>query len=143
MVFGRHEPGKPSEQGGHSSNVLACPGKVWERFIVLDDRPIHIVGHGARTPTVSMAFDLSLELRAFLLELESCFFELLVPCPQLLYPQVRWGPYIPLDLVVEVVCWGSPSLVDAFDVFLEGTCHKTFSRGVMAPPTRVRVGDGL
>jgi len=50
-----------------------------------------------------MAFDLSIELRAFLLELESYFFELFVPHPQLLYPQMRWGPYIPLDLIVEVV----------------------------------------
>ena len=52
-----------------------------------------------RTPTVSVALNLLLELCAFLLELESCFFELLVPCPQLLYPQARWGPYIPLDLL--------------------------------------------
>ena len=42
-----------------------------------------------RTPTVSMALDLSLELRMFLLELESCFFELLVSRPQLLYRQAR------------------------------------------------------
>ena len=61
-----------------------------------------------RTPTVSMALDLSLELCAVLLELESCFFELLVPRHQLLYPQARWGPCVPLDLIVEVVCWCSP-----------------------------------
>ena len=52
---------------------------MWEGFIVLDDPLIHITGHGARTPTVSMALDLLFELRAFLLELESCFLELLVP----------------------------------------------------------------
>ena len=39
-----------------------------------------------RTPTVFVVLDLSLELRAFLLELESCFFELLVLRRQLLYP---------------------------------------------------------
>ena len=50
-----------------------------------------------------MALDLSLKLCAFLLELESCFFELLVLRPQLLYPQAMWGPCIPLDLVVEVI----------------------------------------
>ena len=44
------------------------------------------MGHGARTPTVYVVLDLSLELHAFLLELESCFFELLVPRLQLLYP---------------------------------------------------------
>ena len=104
-------------------------------FVVLNDLSIHVMGHGARTPTVSMA----LELHVFLLELESCFFELLVSRPQLLYSQARWGPCIPLDLDVEVICWGSPSLVDAFDVSLRGTCLKTFSRGVMARPAKVRV----
>ena len=74
-----------------------------------------------------MALDLLLELRMFLLELESCFLELLVLGPQLLYLQARWGPYIPLDLVVEVICWGSLSLVHAFDVSLGGTCHETFT----------------
>ena len=70
---------KPSEQGHHGSDVLACMGEVWESFVVLDDPPVHVTGHGARTPTISAALDLSLELRAFLLELESCFFELLEP----------------------------------------------------------------
>ena len=74
----------------HSSDVLACPGAVWERFIVLDDPLVHIAGYDARTPTVSVALDLSLELRAFLLELESCFLELLVPGLLLLHLQA--GP---------------------------------------------------
>ena len=47
------------------------------------------MGHGARTPTVSVALNLSIELIAFLLELESCFLELLVLGFQLFYPQVR------------------------------------------------------
>ena len=80
-VLGRRGPWKPSEQGR-----LARPGEVWEDFIVLDDPPVHVVGHGARTPMVSMALDLSIELRAFLLELESCFLELLVLGLQLLHP---------------------------------------------------------
>ena len=116
---------------------------MWEGFIILDDSPIHVVGHGARMPTVSVALDLSLELRAFLLELESCFFEFLVPRPQLLHPQARRGLCISLDLIVEVVWWGSPSLVDAFDVSPKGIYHKTFSRGVMAPPNGVRVRERL
>ena len=91
-ILGRRGPRKPSEQGHHSSDVLALPGEVWEGFIVLDDPLVHVVGHSVSTPAVSVALDLSLELRAFLLELESCFFELLAPRPQLLYPQVRWGP---------------------------------------------------
>ena len=85
-ILGRRGPRKPSEQGHRDSDVLACPGEVWEGFIVLDDPLVHVMGHNVRTPTVSMALDLSLELRAFLLELESCFFELLVLRPQLLYP---------------------------------------------------------
>jgi hypothetical protein len=54
---------------------------VWEGFVIVDDPPVHVAGHGACTPTVSVALDLSLELRVFLLELESCFFELLVLRP--------------------------------------------------------------
>ena len=80
---------KPPEQGLRGSDVLACPGEVWEGFVILNDPSGHIAGHGTCTPSISMALDLSLELRAFLLELESCFFELLVPHPQLLYSQVR------------------------------------------------------
>ena len=52
---------------------------MWEGFIILDDPLVHVAGHGAGTPVISVALDLSLELRAFLLELESCFLELLVP----------------------------------------------------------------
>ena len=90
------------EQGRCSSHVLACLGEVLEGFIILDD-PLVTSRDMAHAPTVSMAFDLSIELRAFLLELESCFLKLLVPGLQLLHPQARWGLCIPLDLVVEVV----------------------------------------
>ena len=85
MILGCRGLRKHPKQGHHGSNVLTCPGEVWEGFIVLDDPLLHVVGHGTRMPTVSVALD----LRAFLLELESCFFELLVPRPQLLYPQAR------------------------------------------------------
>jgi len=100
---------------------------VWEGFVVLNDPTIHVAGHGECTPTVSVALDLLLELHMFLLELESCLFELLVQRPHLLNPQARWGPCIPLDLIVEVICWGRPSLVEAFDVSLGGTCLEIFS----------------
>ena len=60
---------EPSEQGHRGSNVLACPGEVWEGSIVFEDPLVQVAGHGARTPTVSAALDLSLELYAFLLEL--------------------------------------------------------------------------
>ena len=90
-----------------------------------------------------MALDLSIELRVFLLELESCFLKLLVLGHQLLHPQVGWSPYIPLNLVVEVIRWGSLFLMDAFDVSLRGTCHETFMRGAVAAPVGVRVGGRL
>ena len=106
MILGCWGLRKTSEQGRYGSNVLACLGEVWEGSIIFDDPLVHVVGHGACTPTVSMALDLSLELHLFLLELESCFFELLVLRPQLLHPQARWGPCIPLDLIVKVVYWG-------------------------------------
>ena len=78
-ILGRRGPWKPLKQGNRSSDVLACPGEVWEGFVILNDPLVHIAGHGTCTPTVSVALDLSLKLRAFLLELESCFLELLVP----------------------------------------------------------------
>ena len=102
-ILGRRGPRKPPKQGHYGGDVLARPGEVWEGFIVLDDPPVHVAGHGARTPAVSVALDLSLELCAFLLELESCFLELLVSSLQLLHSQAWWGPCIPLDLVVKVV----------------------------------------
>ena len=49
-----------------------------------------------------MALDLAIELRTFLLELESCFLLLLVSGFQLLHLQVGWGPWLALDLIIEV-----------------------------------------
>ena len=43
---------------------------------ILDDPPVYVAGHGACTITVSVALNLSIELHAFLFELESCFLEL-------------------------------------------------------------------
>jgi len=120
MILEHRGPWKPPEQGRHSSDVLASPGNVWEVFIVVDDLQVHIAGHGERTPPISLLLDLLLELCIFLLELESCFLELLVSGLQLLYPQVRWGPCSPLEFVVKVIHWGSLSLMDAFDVSLRG-----------------------
>ena len=79
MILGCRGLQKPPKQGRSSSDVLACPGEVWEGFVILDDPSIHVAGHGVRRPTIYVALDLSLELRVFLLELESCFLKLLVP----------------------------------------------------------------
>jgi hypothetical protein len=47
--------------------VLACLSKVREILIILDDPPIHVMGNSAHTPTISAAFNLTLELHALLL----------------------------------------------------------------------------
>ena len=85
-ILGRRRPRKPPKQGRHGSDVLVGLDEVWEGFIVFDDPLVHVAGHDARTPAVSMALDLSLEFLAFLLELESCFLVLLALGLQLLYP---------------------------------------------------------
>ena len=72
---------EPSKQSRRGSDVLACPSEVWEGSIIFDDPLVHVAGHGVRTPTVCVALDLSLELYALLLELESCILELLVSRP--------------------------------------------------------------
>ena len=138
MILGRRGLWKTMEQGHRSSDVLAHSGEAREGFIIRDDPPVHVAGHGACAPTVSMALDITIELRMFLLELELCFLKLLVLGFQLFHPHARWGRYLPLSLIVEVVRRGSLLLVDAFDVSLWGTCHEAFTTGVMAPPTGVR-----
>jgi len=77
---------EPSKQSRRGSDVLACPSEVWEGSIVLDDPSVHITSHGMCAPTVSMVLDLSIELHAFLLKLESRFLKLLVLGLQLLHP---------------------------------------------------------
>ena len=76
MILECRGPWKPSKKGRHSNDVLACPGEVREGFIILDDPLVYRMGHGACAPTVSMALDVSIELHACLLELESCFLKL-------------------------------------------------------------------
>jgi len=66
------------EQGRHSGDVLACPGETRKGFIISDDPLVHVMGHGACAPTVSVVLDFSIELYAFLLELEPCFLYLLM-----------------------------------------------------------------
>ena len=67
---------KPPKQCCHSSDVLAFAGEVRERLIILDDPLVHVTGHGACAPPVSMALNLAIKLRAFLLNLESHFLKL-------------------------------------------------------------------
>ena len=77
---------KPPKQGCRNSDVLAHLDEVWEGFIILDDSLVHVAGHGARMPTVSVALNLSIELCSFLLELESRFLKLNALGLQLLHP---------------------------------------------------------
>ena len=126
------------EYGRHGDDVLACLDGAREGFIICDDPPVHVAGHGMCAPTVSVAFDLPIELRAFPLELESCFLDLPMSGFQLLHPHARWGRCLPLGLVIEVVRRGSLLLEDTFNVSLGGTHHEAFLRGVMAPPAGVK-----
>ena len=66
------------EQGHRGGDVLARSNKMREGFIVGDDPSVHVVGHGACEPTVSVVLDFLIELYAFLLELEPCFLYLSV-----------------------------------------------------------------
>jgi len=76
MILGRRGLWKAMEQGHRSGDDLARPGEAREGFIIYDDPPIHVTGHGACVPTVSAAFYLLIELYAFLLKLESRFLDL-------------------------------------------------------------------
>ena len=117
-ILGRCFLGKTMEQGRRSGDVLACPNKARKGFIIGDDPSVHVVGHGACASTVSVALDLPIELRTFLLELESRFIKLSMLGFQLLHPYMRWGRYLHLVIIVEVVRRGSPLLGDTFDVSL-------------------------
>ena len=76
MVLGRCGLWKAMEQGRCSDDVLAWPGKARKGFIIDDDPSIHITGHGACAPTVSVAFDLPIDLRVFPNKLLSGFVDL-------------------------------------------------------------------
>ena len=107
-------------------------------FIIGDDPSVHITGHGACVPTVSVALDLPIDLRVLPNKLLSGFIYLPLLGSQLLHPYVRWGRCPPLGCAAEVACQGSLLHGDAFDVSLGGFRHETFSGGMMAPPTGVR-----
>jgi hypothetical protein len=40
---------------------------VWKFVVILNDPSVHVMGNGARMPTVSAAFNLTLDLRMLLL----------------------------------------------------------------------------
>jgi hypothetical protein len=63
VIFGCCELWEPLEQGRCGGYVLVHPGEVREVLVVLDDPLVYVAGDGTRTPIVSTAFDLMLELR--------------------------------------------------------------------------------
>ena len=67
---------KAMEQGRCGGDVLACSGKARKGFIIGDDPLVYIVGHGTCAPTVSVAFDLSIDFRTFPHNLDSSFLDL-------------------------------------------------------------------
>ena len=137
-ILGRRGLWKAMEQGHCGGDVLARSSKARKGFIIGDDPPVYIAGHGTCAPTVSAAFDLSIEHCALLYKLDSGFLDLSLSGFQLLHPHVRWGHYVPLNFITEVAHQGSLLRGDAFDVSLGGTRHEAFLGGVMAPPARVR-----
>ena len=126
------------EHGCHGGDVLACPSEVRKGFIVGDDPTVYVMGHGAWAPTVSVAFDLPIDLPVFPHKLFSGFIDLPLLGSQLLHPYMRWGRYSPFGSVTKVACQGSLLRGDTFDVSLGGFHHETFPRGMMAPPAGVR-----
>ena len=126
------------EQGRHGGDVLACTGEARKGFIVGNDPLVHIMGHGMCAPTISMAFDLLIDLRAFPHKLEYGFLNVPLSSSKLLHPHVRWGPSLPFGFATEVAHQGSLLHGDAFDISLGGTCHEAFPRGVMTPTVGVR-----
>ena len=75
-ILGRCGLWKAMEQGHCSGDVLACPSEVRKGFIIGDDPSVYITGHGACAPTVSMAFDLPIDLHVFPHKLLSGFINL-------------------------------------------------------------------
>ena len=63
MILGHCGLWKAMEQSRCGGDVLACPVAVRKGFIISNGPSIHIAGHGACAPTVSMAFDLAIDLR--------------------------------------------------------------------------------
>ena len=126
------------EQTRCGNDVLACPSKVRKGFIVGDDPSIYVTGHSACVPTISVAFDLLIDLHVLPNKLLSGFIYLPLLGSQLLHPYMRWGRCSPLGSITEVAYRGSLLHGDAFDVSLEGFHHQTFPGGMMAPPAGVR-----
>ena len=67
---------KAMEQGRGGGDVLACSSEARKGFIIDDDPSVHVMGHGACAPTVSVAFNLPIDLRVFPHKRESGFIDL-------------------------------------------------------------------
>ena len=61
-ILGRCSLWKATEQGRCGGDVLACPSKVGKGFIIGDDPLVHVVGHGACMPSISVVPDLLVDL---------------------------------------------------------------------------------
>jgi hypothetical protein len=116
------------EQNRCGNNVLARPGEEWGTLIIFEDPPVDIGGVGACPPTISAVSNLALEFGMFLLQLEACLLELLLPVSQLLQPHARRGLVsLPGSIVGDAR--GSVSIMDAFNVPLWGSTMKNSREG--------------
>ena len=109
-ILGRRGLWKAMEQGHCGGDVLARSSKARKGFIIGDDPPVYIAGHGTCAPTVSAAFDLSIEHCALLYKLDSGFLDLSLSGFQLLHPHVRWGHYLPFGFITKVAHRGASSV---------------------------------
>ena len=75
-ILGRCGLWKAMKQGHCGGDVLACPSEVRKGFIIGDDPSVYVTGFGACAPTVSVAFDLSIDQCIFPNKLLSGFIDL-------------------------------------------------------------------
>ena len=73
IILGHCGLWKAMEQSRGSGDVLACPSKVRKGFIVSDDPSVYVTDHGACVPTISVAFDLLIDLHVLPNKLLSSF----------------------------------------------------------------------
>jgi len=90
------------DQGHCGGDVLAFPSEVRKGFIIDDDPSVYVMGHGACTPTVSVAFNLLIDLHVFPHKLLSGFIDLPLSGSQLLHPYARWGHCLPFGFATRL-----------------------------------------
>ena len=113
-ILGRCGLRKAMKQGRGGGDVLARPSEVRKGFTIGDDPSVHVTGHGACVPTISVAFDLLIDFHVLPYKLLPDFIYFLLLGSQLLHPYMMWGRCPPFGCATEVACRGSLLHGDAF-----------------------------